>query len=222
MKKHIAFLLAAVFTFIVSDTLYSQSEDTPKEFGIAAGALANFPANKDYLNNNITVFYATPYVRTGRHEFSAGILYPLAAPSINYPDEFIDPRVGATAGYKFYIFNPQGRENLFVHYMFQYLRFKSDYVKNYGIENQLVNVTETDMYINNVIGLGYNIFFDMNARFGFYYTLDYIISSTGSKLVTSVSNESSWNSQFVWNSLSTNIGFTFKITSLKKNEKKAK
>gem|GEM_PF-2491529 len=35
----------------------------------------------------------------------------------------IRTRLGAIAGYKFYIFNVYGRENLFVHYSFQYLIF---------------------------------------------------------------------------------------------------
>ena len=76
------------------------------------------------------------------------------------------------------------------------------------------------MYINNVIGLGYNLYFDTEGRFGLYYTLDYLISQTGYKLAGPGSNTNSWTTQYVWNNLSTHIGLIFKLTSLKKKEEK--
>jgi hypothetical protein len=44
-----------------------------QEFGITAGGFTNFPANKNYLKENISVFYIAPYLRIGRHEFTAGL-----------------------------------------------------------------------------------------------------------------------------------------------------
>jgi hypothetical protein len=71
-----------------------------------------------------------------------------------------------------------------------------------------------------VIGLGYNLFFDTGGRFGLYYTLDYVISQTGYKLGTPGIKNTSWNVQYLWDHLSTNFGFIFKLTSLKKKDKK--
>jgi hypothetical protein len=64
------------------------------------------------------------------------------------------------------------------------------------------------------------LFFDINRRFGLYYTLDYVISQAGYKLRTDAFNGNSWQTQYIWNNLSTNFGLIFKITSLKKNDKK--
>jgi hypothetical protein len=220
MKSLIKIIFIAFVLFSFSDKLYSQDEEIHKEFGITAGAFGNFPANKDYLNKNIKVFYVAPYVRAGQHEFSAGILYPLKTDALRYADSSINARPGFTAGYKFYIFNAEGRENLFVHYSFQYLRFKGTYEKDYGGGNGIYTVTEKDMYINNVIGLGYHIFFDMDGRFGLYYILDYVISQAGYQTDQSAYSSDMWRTDFIWNNLSTNVGFIFKLTPIKHRQKK--
>ena len=220
MKRLISIFLIIQIVSSLSDKLFSQSNADMQEFGITTGALTNFPANKDYLTKNMSIFYAAPYIRTGKHEFSAGFLYPLKVDGLYFNDNKINPRLGAMAGYKFYVFNVYGRENLFVHYTFQYLKFKGDYDVYHSGNNQPDHFTETDMYINNVIGLGYNIFLDMNGRFGFYYTLDYVISQTGYRLGTTGYSNNAWTTQYIWNNLSTNVGFIFKLTSLKKKEKK--
>ncbi|MEI7982545.1 MAG: hypothetical protein WCI71_12905 [Bacteroidota bacterium] len=217
MKRFTTFLLTAQFMFIFSPELFSQSGPGVQEFGLNAGAFTNFPANQNYLKDNMSVFYVAPYLRMGQHEFSAGLLYPVKAQSMIFTEEKINPRLGAVAGYKFYVFDAEGRENLFIHYSFQYLRFSGSYDKDFSTDHP-VHITETDMYINNVIGLGYNLFFDMNARFGLYYTLDYVISQTSIRLGAKDS-QNYWTTQYVWNNISTNIGFIFKITSLKKKAK---
>ncbi|HTX88231.1 MAG TPA: hypothetical protein VMC08_04520 [Bacteroidales bacterium] len=199
--------------------LPAQSASDMQEFGIMAGSYSNFPANKDYLNKSMTVFYVAPYVRVGKHEFSLGMQYPLQTDALFYSSEHITPQPGFLAGYRFYIFNVFGRENLFVHYAFQYLRFRGEYDNlNMGI-NEPANWTEKDMYINNVIGLGYNVFFDMNGRFGFFYTLDYVISQRGYNITAPGYEDDSWTTRYIWNNLSTNLGFSFKICSLKKKGK---
>lgn len=220
MKRFVAILLTAQFMLMIPQKLNSQSNSDMKEFGISAGTFTNFPCNQDYLKDAMTVFYLAPYVRTGKHEFSAGLVYPLTTSALFFTDNSIYPSLGATAGYKFYIFNVYGRENLFVHYSFQYLRFKGSYDTYYSWSNNPYKWDETDIYINNVIGLGYNIFFDVNGRFGFYYILDYVISQTGYQFYVQDYKKDSWVAQYVWNNLSTNLGFIFKITSLKKKEKK--
>ncbi len=219
MKNYISGLTIMVIMLSVSNNLWSQSSDVNNEFGITAGAFNNFPANQNYLKENISVFYLAPYVRTGHHEFSAGIVYPLQTHALYYSDSKIDSRLGAIAGYKFYIFNIYGAENLFIHYSLQYLRFSGSFDRQNELNNQTYTGTETDMYINNVIGLGYNLFFDSNERFGFYYTLDYIISQRGYNLGAPGFTSNVWASQFVWNNLSTQVGFIFKFISLNKKVK---
>jgi hypothetical protein len=218
MKRFISILLTAQFFFLFSQTVLSQSSSDMQEFGIDAGGLSNFPATQDYLKKGMNMMYVSPYIRTGRHEFSAGLIYPLTTKGLFFNDENINPRLGAMAGYKFYIFNVFGRENLFVHYMFQYLRYKGSVDLNISADTHY-QVTETDMYINNVIGFGYNLFFDTNGRFGFYYTLDYVISQTGYRLGAPANTDNNWATQYVWNKLSTNVGLSFKLTSLKKKTK---
>jgi len=105
MKKFIAILLTVQFMFTISHKLFSQSNSDMQEFGITAGALTNFPANQNYLKEYINMFYVAPYLRTGKHEFSAGIVYPLKTHGLFFNDDNINPRLGAIAGYKFYIFN---------------------------------------------------------------------------------------------------------------------
>jgi hypothetical protein len=214
-------LIVIAFVFVsFSEKIYSQEEEIHKEFGVTAGAFGNFPANKDYLDKNIKVFYVAPYVRAGQHEFSAGLLYPLKSDALFYTDSTVNPRLGFTAGYKFYIFNAEGRENLFIHYAFQYLRFHGSYNQYYPPEQISYKVTETDMYINNVIGLGYHIFFDMNGRFGLYYILDYVISQAGYNGTMHAHAASSWSTNYIWNNLSTNVGFIFKIKTIKSKTNK--
>ncbi len=220
LKWFMAILLITQFILVASEKIFSQSGSDVQAFGINAGAFTNFPANQDYLKDNMAVFYIAPYIQTGKHEFSAGFVFPLQTHGLFFSDDNIHPRLGAEAGYKFYIFDVYGRENLFVHYSFQYLRFMGSYDKYYQGTVQPYHFTETNVYINNVIGLGYNLFFDNNERFGFYYTLDYVISQAGYKIGTPKSNQNTWTTQFVWNNISTNIGFSFKLGSLKKKDKK--
>jgi hypothetical protein len=78
------------------------------------------------------------------------------------------------------------------------------------------------MYINNVIGLGYNLFFDMDERFGLYYILDYVISQAGYRVGTPDANDDSWTTQYIWNNLSTHFGLSFKVTSIKKKKENEK
>jgi hypothetical protein len=220
MRRFIAILFAIQFMFAISFKLHSQSGSDLQEFGITTGGFTNFPANQNYMKDYMNAIYLSPYVRTGQHEFSAGILFPLKTHALNFQDNNIDPRLGFIAGYKFYVFNIYGRENMFIHYAFEYLRFEGDYVNEVSQSIQTVQWTEKDMYINNVIGLGYNLFFDYNRRFGLYYTLDYLISQASYKLSDQNSNPDSWTTKFVWNNLSTHFGLIFKLTSLKKKEKK--
>jgi len=205
---------------MLSHKLFSQTNDINNEFGISTGAFTNFPANQNYLKENISVFYVAPYVRVGKHEFSAGMVYPLNYMGLYFTDNTLNSRPGAIAGYKFYVFDIYGRENMFIHYSFQYLRYKGSFDQADLSGSQSVNLTETDMYINNVIGLGYNIFFDNNERFGLYYTLDYVISQAGFKVGASGGNATSWSTQYVWNNISTGIGLIFRLTSLNKKVKK--
>ena len=220
MKLLTTCLVALLFNSVMLSELFSQSNSIDSEFGISAGVFTNFPANQNYLKENISVFYVAPYIRTGKHEFCAGLLYPLKANALSFTEDKISPRLGATAGYKFYIFDIYGRENMFIHYSFQYLRFSGSYDKNYGGNIPPVQWKETDMYINNVIGLGYNIFFDDNERFGFYYTLDYVISQASYNLNTTGNSNSSWATNYIWNNISTGFGLLFKLTPLKKKDKK--
>lgn len=220
MKRFYAILLTLPFILILSHKLCSQSYPDIQELGVTAGAFTNFPANQNYLKENIGVFYVAPYVRTGKHEFSVGLVCPLKTHALYFSDNQVNPRIGAVAGYKFYLFDMYGRENMFIHYSFQYLRFKGVYDNYFSGSNQSVQMTEINTYINNIFGLGYNLFFDTNERFGFFYTLDYVISQTGYKIGTPNSSQESWATQYVWNNICTNVGFSFKLTSLKKKEKK--
>jgi hypothetical protein len=217
MKKLIIILLTFQIILTLSQKVSCQSNTSMQEFGISAGGFTNFPANKNYLKEDMNVFYVAPYLRTGKHEFSAGMVYPLKFHGIYFPDNDLNPQPGAVAGYKFYVFDIDSRENLFIHYSFQYLRFKGNYDVYSGDSAQ--HWTETDNYINNVIGLGYNLFFDADARFGFYYILDYVISQAGYKRSGQV-NDNAWTTTYIWNNISTHFGFSFKLTSIKKKDKK--
>jgi hypothetical protein len=216
MKKYIIFLLAGQLMFSVSGELFSQSTVDMQEFGITTGGFSNFPANQHYLTDYMSAIYLAPYIRTGKHEFSAGILYPLKTQALNFNDNKINPCIGAIASYKFYVFNVYGRENMFIHYSFEYMRYKGSYDTYNGDNKEPYHWTEKDMYINNVIGLGYNLFFDINGRFGFYYILDYVISQSGYKLSNQDVTDNSWTTNYIWNNLSNQVGFLFKLTSLKK------
>ena len=99
MKKFLTILLTIQFMLSVSYKLFSQSNTDMQEFGITTGAFGNFPATQNYLKDNIKVFYVAPYLRMGKHEFSAGIVYPLTTHGIYFNDNNINPRLGATAGY---------------------------------------------------------------------------------------------------------------------------
>ncbi|MGA3014618.1 MAG: hypothetical protein ABSD71_11380 [Bacteroidales bacterium] len=218
MKLIISILMTIQFLFI-SSQLFPQSGDISKELGVSVGEFTNFPCNKNYRKDDMTVFYVSPYVRAGRHEFSAGIVYELKYDALNFSDHKLAPCSGAIAGYKFYIFKPDGIENLFIHYAFQYLRFRDNLDITFS-DGSTQPWTEKDTYINNVIGLGYNVYFDSNERFGFFYTLDYVISQTGDQLAGPGYTNNSWTTRYVWNNLSTHLGFTFKLTPLKKKAPK--
>ncbi|MGE5423875.1 MAG: hypothetical protein ACM3N9_00845 [Syntrophothermus sp.] len=185
--------------------------DTTREFGITLGGFTNFPANKDYLDKYMSGFYVAPFFKTGKHEFSLGADMPLATKAIYFSDEKINPMPGVVAGYKYYFADIYGREQFFIHYMWQYMRYKKDYTITPETAVDDGKRTETDFYINNVIGLGYNLFIDMDNRFGFYYILDYMISQKNFKLNRPENNTDEWISKFSWNNISTQIGFSFRL-----------
>ncbi len=215
MKKFRLSLIASLVIIILSTgNIYAQA---PAEFGLTTGGFTNFPANQDYLKRNIKALYIAPYVRTGNHEFSAGISVPLRAHSLWYDNEYINPSIGARASYKFYFFKLDERENLFIHYTFQYLRLAVDFENELG--DEIYKIHETDSYINNTIGIGYNLYFDSKKRFSLYYTLDYIISQAGYRLGQAGNNDL-WTMHYIWNNLSTHVGLSFKLVSLDKKEKK--
>ena len=62
IKRFMVILLNVLFVFTTSSTVFSQSADVNQEFGVAAGAFTNFPANKNYLKeNNWCVLYSPLY-----------------------------------------------------------------------------------------------------------------------------------------------------------------
>jgi len=218
MKKSILLFLTAILIFSVTSNSFSQSEGLTREFGLTAGAFTNFPCNKDYLNNNIKIFHLAPYVRIGRHEFYAGIVYPLNAKGL-YSNENLDSRPGAFGGYKFYVFNPAGRENMYVNYAFQYLRFKGLWDNNPNPDN----IVERNYYINNVFSLGYVVYFDTQQRFGMYYSLGYVISEGGYQTYASTiktNPQRLWLTKFSWNHINTNVGLSFKLKCFDKKAPK--
>lgn len=220
MKTLIISVLTAALFLTAPIRLFSQPDPIKQDFGISVGGFTNFPANQHYLTDYKSALYVSPYIQVGRHEFSAGLLYPMQAGNLHFSDYKIDPRPGFILAYKFYVFDPYGRENLFIHYSLQYMRYKGGYdiPSSSGIPAD--HYTETDMYINNVIGLGYNLYFDMDNRFGLFYTLDYIISQTSYQLTSSTSDNNTWYTGYVWNNLSTHIGLIFKLAPLKKKARK--
>lgn len=209
----------SVYAFFVILTFFpaalsAQSIPIEREYGLSVGGFTNFPANKHFLDDNIHALYLAPYMRVGRHEFSAGLLVPLAAKSLYFPEDKISPRPGFIAGYRFFVFDPAGRENMFIHYAFEYMWFSGDQTVTTSVKSAGIPVTEKNMYINNVIGLGYNLFFDMNARFGFYYLVDYVISQLGYNLAYDGNKSKDWTSRYIWNNLSNHIGFTIRLGKL--------
>ncbi|MEI8005999.1 MAG: hypothetical protein WCI48_07315 [Bacteroidota bacterium] len=219
MKTIVALIMSVVILLAFSANLQAQQDPIKQDFGISAGGFSNFPANQHYMTDLKSVVYVSPYIQVGRHEFSLGFAYPVAINAMFFSDDNINPSPGFIAGYKFYVFNPYFRENMFIHYSFEYLRYKSTY--NKVLTGDVSKpYTETDMYINNVIGLGYNVYFDSDGRFGLYYILDYLVSQNSYKINGEIPNAGNWMTNYVWNNLSTHIGLTFKLTSLRKKVKK--
>ncbi len=218
MKKSIKVLLLAMLMPFLSNHLYAQDGGLKREFGLSVGGFTNFPCNESFWDDHTSAITLAPSVRVGKHEFYGGMLYPLNQGGLATGDQLIS-KPGAIAGYKFYLFNINGRENLYLNYSFQYLRFKGSYTSS-GTFNDL-KVYENDTYINNVFSLGYVVFFDANQRFGFYYTLGYMISQASNKLGWESNHLDFWYSKYIWNNLSTNIGFGFKLKSFDKKMPKA-
>jgi hypothetical protein len=204
MKKYIAVSLFAAFMLLIPYNLFSQSTTLNREFGLTLGGFTNFPANKHYLDDNIKVISLAPYVIIGKHEFYAGIVYPLKANGLNWGTK-LDSRPGFVAGYKYYIFNKAGRENMYVNYSFQFLRFK-------GTPDVFPDMSyEINDYINNVISLGYVVYFDRQQRFGMYYSLGYVISQGSYNNNYDSPSGNLWNAQYIWDHINTNVGFSFKL-----------
>jgi len=78
--------------FIHSHELFCQNNNDMQEFGITAGGFTNFPANQKSMKEDINVLYIAPYIRTGQHEFSAGILYPLTTHGLFFNDNSLATR----------------------------------------------------------------------------------------------------------------------------------
>ena len=217
MKKSIKVLLLAMLMPFFSNHLFAQDGGLKREFGLSVGGFTNFPVNQNYLKDNIKVVSLAPYVKVGKHEFYAGFLYPIKSPGL-YSGANIHPQLSALAGYKFYLFNIAGRENLYLNYSFQYLRFRGIYETKDPVTNHTIIYNDTPTYINNVISLGYVVYFDRNQRFGFYYTLGYVISQISYLPYNwdDLRMDRIGHTEYIWNHLSTNIGLSFKLKSFDK------
>ena len=211
MKKYITASVLAVSLLLISIGSFSQSIGLNREVGITLGGFTNFPSNQHFLDNNVKVISLAPYVTVGKHQFYAGILYPLNANGL-YSGAKLNSRPGATAGYTYYIFNKAGRENMYVNYSFQYLRFTGTFVGGPSHYQYF----ETDYDINNVFSLGYVVYFDTQQRFGMYYSLGYVISQGSYQSTMEAPTHFPWKTQFIWNNINTNLGFSFKLKQFDK------
>jgi hypothetical protein len=200
---------------LISFSSFSQSAGLTREVGLSVGGFTNFPCNQHYLDDNIKVISLAPYVTIGKHEFSVGILYPLPANGL-FSAVKINGWPGATAGYKFYIFNKAGRENMYVNYTFQYLRFSGPFDVYSELGSFPYKFTEKNTYINNVFSLGYVVYFDTHQRFGMYYSLGYVISQGGYQEYLGHTTNFPWTTRFSWNHLNTCLGFSFKLKGFDK------
>ncbi|HNY02541.1 MAG TPA: hypothetical protein PKG48_08140 [Bacteroidales bacterium] len=210
--------LAAILLWSGSPgSLFSQSAPGDmNEIGILAGGFTNFPANRHYLEEDINFVYAAPYLRTGHHEFSAGLLYPLPAKGLYLANDRLSSRPGFVGSYKFTVFDVYARENLFLHYAFEYVTFSGKAAVVQPGTGLTETKTEKDRYFNHAIGLGYSLFFDRDGRFGLYYLLDYVISQTRYSVDAPSLPEGLKSSRTFWDHVGTQIGLSFKIVPLKK------
>jgi hypothetical protein len=187
-----------------------------------AGAFTDFPCNQYYLKDNIKSISLAPYVRVGKHEFYAGMVCSIKKTNPTSTIKY-DFRPGAFAGYTFYVFNPAGRENMYLNYSFQYLNFK----ENINFEgshlyppNTSYTIKNKTSFINNVFSLGYVVYFDTQQRFGLYYTLGYVVSLNSIYNQSEAISLDERYSRFVWNNLCTNVGLSFKLKSFDKKAPK--
>jgi hypothetical protein len=182
---------------LTSSGLFSQSDTVRKQLGINTGIFFNYS-----FTENITIggAYLDLYKRIGKHEYYGGLIYQ-SKPKGELTEGELKPRFGIIAGYKFYFYKFPHRENIFLHYTFQYLSFIGRYPK-YSHGSYIGDYTQNDDFINNIIGLGFTVFFNKKQRFGFYYSFGYIIS----KHIAG---------GFNWSFINSNFGFNFKLTNLK-------
>jgi hypothetical protein len=204
------FFLTVILIIAFAGQAFPQ-KDTTGELGITFGGFTNFPANKDYLNKNHSAFYLAPAYRIGKHEFTLGISIPLNTDALFQTDSTIKSRPGFIAGYRFYFADIYGQEKFFIHYNFQYLRYSRDYEVLVMPKSTEAGWTEKDMYINNIIGLGYYLYLGSKNQCGFYYVLDYVISQRSYHVKGPFLEGHTWISEFVWNNLSTGLGFYIKL-----------
>jgi hypothetical protein len=196
MKKTTVSVIFLIISLTVSPCLFSQKDPLRKQFGISVGAFINPTFDLEKTGGAYVAFYR----RIEKHEFSLGLIYPSHTQGRLSNDD-IKPTFGALAAYKCYLLDPVRRENLFVYYSLHVLRYCGSYYYYTG-SGGIHHAGETDTYINNIAGVGFNVFMDKEQRFSFYYSIGYVISYW-------MTEED--QSGFVLNALNSNAGFSFKL-----------
>ncbi len=146
-------------------------------FGLRMGAFFNndgFERFHQFIDYHTIVAYNwEAFINIDRHDFSVGLIYPLMIEAEKGEAYGSEHTIGALLGYRYYLFNPRHKTNLFLLYEFQYIYFSGNILKTYRTESYHVDALIES--IRNVFGIGFSLFFDKNKYAGISMGCGYII-----------------------------------------------
>lgn len=187
--------------------------------GLSPGAFFNIGGNSPYTDETIFAGNLTTSLKIEKHEFYAGFIFPAMIPATQGYAYVSKSTIGASVGYKYYVFNPRHNSNLFFQYEFQYIYF-SGRVEAGSQTGYYYYETKIE-HLRNIFGIGFSQYFDKKQNVGIAIACGYIIpydfyKRSGSPV--SYSSSTKWGDPYMNNYFNFSFNVNIKLASLKKTK----
>jgi hypothetical protein len=211
------FQVIITLSFLFSPNLYAQDtvQNSPV-LSLCPGAFFNIGGYAPFTDETIVAGNLTMSLKHEKHEFYAGFIFPAMIPATQGFIYMRKSTIGASAGYRYYFFNPQHNSNLFILYEFQYIYFSGRVEE--GSQTGYYNYETKYGYLRNIFGLGFSQYFDKKQNVGISIACGYMLpyeyyKRSGSQESYSASKK--WGDPYMNNYFNFSLNVNIKLASLK-------
>jgi hypothetical protein len=214
-------VILTILSLIISVNLHSQeSVVNSPVIGLRPGVFFNIGGYSPFTDETTVAGNLNTYLKIQKHEWYVGFLFPALIPSTQGYYYLNKSTIGVLAGYRYYLFNPKHKTNLFFQYEFQFIYFSGRVEE--GTNSGYYSYNTIEEYVRNIFGLGFNQFFDKKQNIGISIGFGYIIpyeyyKRSGSNV--SYSESTKWGDLYMNNYFNFSFEINIKLASFQKDKK---